>query len=335
MQSNSTKRWLWFAIRTVVVCVILSVIARKLDFTTMLAAIRDVSPAPVALAVCLFVLNRFITAAKWDLLLRRHGIRAGLLKLTRIMFESSFLGMAIPSGLGVDIARLVQIRMEKHSLTSSTSSVLADRVLAVLTLALMSVIAACFCGSRVGNRTVMALVICLGLATALAIVLLMSDLSLRVYSFFHRTVCLALDRIGLHSPAPGAGTAGKVMQKVTQVHESLAGLLRDRSAMAVVLGINVVVQLVRIAQVHLLFRAVGQPVPIILEIAFVPMILLIKLFPISPYMGIGVQEGAFVYFFNQVGISPEVSMSVSILMHLVVIMGIMPGALMFFLGKKK
>ena len=92
------RKWLWFGARVVVVGIIIAVIATKIDFTKMGAAITGAAPVPILLAVLLFLLNRVITAAKWDVLLRRHDIRAGLGKLIRIMFESSFLGMAIPSG---------------------------------------------------------------------------------------------------------------------------------------------------------------------------------------------------------------------------------------------
>lgn len=309
-------KWLWFGIRVLIVAVILAVIAARIDFREMAAAVGGATRGPILLAVLLFMVNRVITAAKWDLLLRRNGIRAGLLKLIRIMFESSFLGIAIPSGLGVDIARLVQIRMERHNLTSSASSILADRILAVLTLALLSVVAACFCRDLINDSAVLVTVIVVGLLAVAAILLLMSSLSLKAYSLVRGFL-------------PGA-----INSKVAEIHESLAGLLKDPSVLAAVLAMNVMVQCVRIAQVHLLFIAVGESVPLAIEIAFVPMILLIKLLPISPYMGIGVQEGAFVYFFSQVGVASEISVSASILMHLVVIIGIMPGAVLFFAGRQ-
>ncbi|MFC1462589.1 lysylphosphatidylglycerol synthase transmembrane domain-containing protein [Verrucomicrobiota bacterium] len=326
-------KWLWFGVRVVVVAIILAVIGAKINFGKMGAAIRGAAHGPILLAVLLFLLNRVITAAKWDLLLRRNGIRAGLLRLIRIMFESSFLGMAIPSGLGVDIARLARIRMDKHNLTSSASSILADRILAVLTLAVLSVVAACLCWSRVDDRHTIAVVIVLGTLAAASILLLMSNLSLRAYSFFHTGLCALLARVGATGGDPDSGLAGTIKDKVTEIHGSLAGLLKDPVALGMVTGMNLVVQCVRVIQVHLLFLAIGETVPVLIEVAFVPMILLIKLFPISPYMGIGVTEGAFVYFFSRVGIASEISLSASILTHLVVIIGIIPGAMLFFLGR--
>ena len=328
------RKWLWFGARVVVVGIIIAVIATKIDFTKMGAAITGAAPVPILLAVLLFLLNRVITAAKWDVLLRRHDIRAGLGKLIRIMFESSFLGMAIPSGLGVDIARLVQIRMEKHDLTSSAGSILADRILAVLTLAALSVIAAVLGWELVADRKTLAVVIAVGALVCATILLLMSGFSLRTYALVHAALCGILSRARRGETDPDSGLPGAVKQKVTQIHGSLAGLLRDPVAMWTVLGMNVVVQCVRVAQVHLLFLAFGESVPAPVLFTFVPMILLIKLFPISPYMGIGWQDGAFVFFFALAGIAKEISLAASILMHLVVIVGILPGAVLFFLGRR-
>jgi len=331
--TNRTK-WLWLGVRVLIVALILAVIAAKIDFGEMGAEIAGASVFPVLLAILLFVLNRVITAAKWDVLLRRHGIRAGLGNLTRIMFESSFLGMAIPSGLGVDIARLVRIRKEKHNLTSSAGSILADRILAILTLAAISVVAAGLSWNLVEDKTVPMIIMAVGTLACAAILLLLSSLSLRLYALLHAGFCAIACRARAHGADPDSGLPGAVKDKVTEIHGSLAGLLRDPAAMFAVLGMNIVVQCVRIVQVHLLFLAVGESVPVLVQFTFVPMILLIKLFPISPYMGIGVQEGAFVFFFTQVDIAKEICVAASILMHLVVIIGILPGALFFFLGRR-
>ena len=334
MQPNDKRRWLWFGVRVAAVCVILGVIGAKIDLVKLVTAISDAAPGPILLAVLLFILNRIITAAKWDLLLRRNGIEAGLPTLTRIMFESSFLGMAIPSGLGVDIARLVQIRMGKHDLTSSASSVLADRILAVLTLAAISIPGACLGWNFIDDKRVPIIIIVVGALTCTAIVLLMSNISLRAYALLHSGICALLAKTRAAGTDPDSGLPGAIKRKVTDIHASLAGLLKDPVAMVMLIGMNVVVQCVRIAQVHLLFLALGATVPALNEFAFVPMILIIKLFPISPYLRIGGQEGAFVYFFSQIGVASEISVSASILMHLVVIIGILPGAVLFFARRR-
>ena len=90
--------------------------------------------------------------------------------------------------------------------------------------------------------------------------------------------------------------------------------------------LNVVVQVLRTLQIHFIFRSLGVSVPLAQEFAFVPIIVLLTLLPIS-YFGLGIKEGAFAYFFSSVGIPPSVSVSVSLITYPLIVLGLLPGAL--------
>ena len=309
-------------LKGLLVAVIFTVIFVRTDTDAMFFRLVNVSVCPLLAALLLFWLNRILTAVKWSLLLKHNNINAEFKSLVRIMFESSFIGLAIPSGLGPDIIRLIQIRTHKHDLTLAAGSVLADRMMAILSLALLSGISAAICLQFIEDKTVVAAVLATAFALTAVIMGLMTPLSTRI---------LKSDRTGNHETESGTG----IPEKLRRIHNSFAGLLKCPAVFMLVLAVNIVVQLVRIAQAFLLFVALGNLIPVISVAAFYPMILLVKLLPFVPFMGLGVQEGAFAYFFHQVGVSPETAVSASLLNHLIVIAGLIPGAALFLSRKRK
>jgi uncharacterized protein (TIRG00374 family) len=325
---TSTKRRLLLAAKCLVVTVILTLVIRQLDIAQTKRVAATAAWLPILAALLLFLLNRVLTAIKWDLLLRQNGIHAGIPRLIRAMFVSSFLGIIIPSGLGADVIRLVQIGRENRKLTESASSVLADRMLAIVALSLLSCIAALLAIPLIADPIVIYAV--LGIAAVLTSLILavMGPFSLPLYIRIEQAILQLLRTLHLDKTQRIHALLEKLNHTITRIHESFSALLSSRRLFLEVLAMNLLVQAVRILQIYALFQALHTYVPWQVLIAFVPMIILLTLLPVSPFLGIGVKEGAFVYLFSQIGIAPEISFSVSILSHLVLLAGLIPGAIM-------
>ena len=98
------------------------------------------------------------------------------------------------------------------------------------------------------------------------------------------------------------------------MHAATRDLLSHRPLAIRVVLVTLVLQAVRISNVHLLLMSLGATVPIQYSIAFVPMIILLTLLPIS-FFGLGIQEGAFVHLYGQVGVAGSIALGASLLMH--------------------
>lgn len=77
------------------------------------------------------------------------------------------------------------------------------------------------------------------------------------------------------------------------------------------LMLSVVVQLSGIAAVSILAGGLGQHIPFLVFLIFIPLIVLFTMLPIS-ISGLGVREGAFVLFFGLIGVKPEVATAISL-----------------------
>ena len=322
------------AIRTLLALSILAVVISQLDLPIVLTTLRHASVAPLVMALALFLTNRFLTAIKWDVLLKHNGISAGRLYLTRLMFVSSFLGIMIPSGLGADVIRLVQVGRKKQNITAAASSVIADRMIALLTLSALSVLAVLPAWGMIEEKRVLLIVLLMGAFFAAIILMVMGNASFRIYTAIHQIAVKLLNAAGLCKTGRSQELCQSAMAKAGEIHASFSAILTTPSLFASVLFMNVLVQLVRVGQIHFIFRALGSNVPIIFEIAFVPMIVLLTLLPLSPFMGIGVKEALFLLFFGHVDVTREVAVSTSLISHILVLVGLIPGAIMFFAGNR-
>jgi len=88
------------------------------------------------------------------------------------------------------------------------------------------------------------------------------------------------------------------------------------------------VQVLRIVQAYLLGLAVGITQPLSTYVAFIPLILLVMLLPVT-VNGLGTSQAAFVWFFGQAGVGRAEAFALSILFVALGIVGNLPGGLLY------
>lgn len=77
------------------------------------------------------------------------------------------------------------------------------------------------------------------------------------------------------------------------------------------LMLSAVVQLSGITAVSILAAGLGQHIPFLAFLIFVPLVVLFSMLPIS-ISGLGVREGAFVLFFGLIEVKPEIATAISL-----------------------
>ena len=75
--------------------------------------------------------------------------------------------------------------------------------------------------------------------------------------------------------------------------------------------LSVLVQFSGIIAVYILALGIGQHLPFLSCLIFLPLIILFTTLPVS-ISGLGVREGAFVLFFGLIGVKPEVATAISL-----------------------
>lgn len=100
------------------------------------------------------------------------------------------------------------------------------------------------------------------------------------------------------------------------------------------LGLSIILQLMVIFTVYVLALGMGQDIPFLVFLIFLPLIILFTMIPVS-ISGLGVRESAFVLFFGLVGMKPEVSTALSLLWFLTVTTASLIGLIEYLKFKKE
>ncbi len=297
------------------------IILSRIDLHDVYRKLAETSIPFVGLAFLTVLAEPFVLAFKWNLLLREKEINVRIPSLIRLIFTSNFLAVAIPTSVGADALRILMLRDRNHSVTHSASSLIVDRVLAVLAIVILSVVGSALIWNEVPEKRGLYTVLGLAAVIVLMIAVLASRLPTLLVPWFRRFLA------GSEGAQPGAlrGTLLRVIDEVARIHDSFLSFRRHPSTLLAVLCLNFLIQFLRTAQIHFLFHAIRHPTPLTYEMAFVPMIVLLTLLPIS-YFGLGIKEGGFLYFFRQVGVPAAACLSVSFITYILIFLALLPGA---------
>jgi uncharacterized membrane protein YbhN (UPF0104 family) len=88
------------------------------------------------------VLDRVVMAGKWRILLAAQGLVHSLGELVRTYFVATFYGTFLPTGVGGDVIRIMQVGRGNERALAVTASVVMERVLGLIASAVLVVLTA-------------------------------------------------------------------------------------------------------------------------------------------------------------------------------------------------
>jgi uncharacterized protein (TIRG00374 family) len=271
---------------------------------------------PLLTAIALVLVDRTLMAWRWLLLLEPYpsSKRAGFFDLLRIFFVSTFVGTFLPASVGGDAVRAASLARLRVPLADAVASVFMDRVLGVLSVLVMGVLGLALAKDLPGRAWIIAsLVVTAGGCAAVAVITFSTRGA--------RLIVGLLERL----PIEKVHRAGRALIEAVQRYATHHGLL------AWVLLASVGVQVLRILQAYYLGRALNLDAPLVAYFAFIPVILLVMLLPIT-INGLGTGQAAFVALFVHAGVAASGAFALSILFIALGIVGNLPGGLLYAWG---
>lgn len=242
----------------------------------------------------------YISALKWKLFLLRLGPKNGgaaggevsLSRLFRLYLVGYFVNLLMPSYVGGDAVRSYYIgkQVGQHQAAAATILERYTGLAAMLLLALLSLAIA----AEVPFEVQLAVVIlALGLLAGTAMAL--SPGCIRVLGVL-----------------PGAGV---ILPHLAKVQAGLILAKQDRGLLLRALVLSLLFHLTTVVNTLAAGAAVGWYGASFLDLTIIlPLILLIGAIPISP-SGLGLQEGAFVFFLEGVGASPAQALALGLVLR--------------------
>ena len=249
---------------------------------------------------------------RWGALLMAKGVHEPFSWLLRLYFVSYAAGQVLPTAVGGDAVRIIEhSRRRPDAKATTAAAVFMERVLGSAgTLVLVAIGLAVAVGRYDDVRFLV----------ILEVVFVAAMIILGLLLFSHR-LGLTLERRLFP-----LGRKVKLEKPLRSLYWAMHEYRLSPGALAVVLGVTVVAQFLRVIAIWLCGEAVGADVSPAVYIILGPLLFLVQMVPFT-LNGIGLREAFFVVFLGRFGVPEDVAFAAGFLVYAVSIATCIPGAL--------
>jgi len=278
---------------------------------------RNATPGWLAAAVGLVLVDRVLMAYRWLLLLRAvgHASHVPVGAVMRVFFTSNFVGAFLPASVGADAVRAYGLSRLDVPAAESLASVLVDRLLGVVSVVIMAVGGLVLAHRVIGG---LALAGIAAMATAVLVAALLLLFDARAAAVVLRLIPARFHKV--------RGVATRVLGAIQQYGG-------HRGTLGVVLAASIGVQVLRTLTAWFLGLALGIPTAVVWYFAWLPVIILVMLLPITP-AGLGTGQAAFQLLFGVNGVPAADALALSVLFVGLSFVGSLPGGLLYAFGPR-
>lgn len=273
---------------------LLTFIFSTLDIQAFLSAVRQANPWWLLAALVMMMVGVVIRAWRWQILLNAIEVRVPIGELTAIYFIGFLFNNLLPSGLGGDAMRMVELNRHSRRGSDAVTSVVVDRFLGLSALQAIALVALLFSWGAVP----------VGIAYFTVAIFLGGLLA--GFLLINRPLYAALRaRIGLFRRLTNINLIGNLFESFQRYPLPALG----RSYL-----VSLFFNISLIAMNVFLGLALGAQATLAQYAVFVPITSLVLVIPIS-FAGLGVREEAYRQLFSRVGVPPEIAVAISLLVY--------------------
>ena len=291
------------------------------DAHALVSAIENTRVGYLPLAIISSFVVIWLMAYRWQAILEANRIFIPTRRLFIYYLIGSFFTSFVPGGgVSGDVARLIYVDREFHDKPRILSTLVYERLIGVFTLLLIGFAATVM--TRAYGQTdpkIYASEAILAISF-IAITTLMSE------KFSSRLASL------LRSYGPRFKIV-RIAEAAARTLESISGLRHNKSLLLRTSLISVLIRVVWSLGCYVVAWAMGLPIGILTLFAFISLVDLVRLMPIS-IGGIGVREWAVIALFATIGISREQALTFSILAFAPVYLNAVAGGLLYISSAK-
>ena len=247
------------------------------------------------IGILLGVLTNVIFAYRWKITLTVSDVGVPLLMLVKFYFVGAFFNLFLPTALGGDLVRGYDLAMHSGKKMGAVTSVLVERIVGFFALAFIALLALLLGSGTIKDDavTIVIFIICLGYF-ALVTMVFNAKVMKRLVAMLK---FIKLWDIG---------------KRLDRIYDSLHAFTAHKAVLWQCFVLSIICQTLTILAVYSLALAISLKLPPIYFFMVLPMIWIIMMVPLS-INGLGVREGAFVFFFTRLGVSNSAALLLSFL----------------------
>jgi uncharacterized protein (TIRG00374 family) len=282
------------------------------DFQHFWNILKTVNIPLILASVSIYIFIVFISATRWQILLKTQGIRISKGYLSSSFLIGSFFNNLLPTSFGGDIYRSVDIaNRAKVSIGKSASVLVMDRFSGVITSSVYAVIALLL-GFRTVGRTSYVIPVVVFFAVCVIILFFLLNPSF----------------LGLNKLVKKIKFLSKIRGKLREVYHTFRSFKKFKLALVLALLCSFALQFGFIANCYLVARALGIELSFASYIFLVPIVATIAMLPLS-IGGTGIRENSLVFLMVALGASSDKSTVASLLLFAMIITLGITGAVVY------
>ncbi len=292
------------------------------DFKTIASTLKDISILLILLSFSTHIYGIWITAYRWQTLLKTQNIRLSVLSLSSSTLIGQFFNNFLPTSIGGDVYRAYDVTKKTgFPMSSSVSVLVVERFSGIIASAVFAT-AALFLGfTTIGGKSI--------------VIPILIFLAISIIIFF---LILNPNILGIRKLAKKIKFLEKILEKLRNVYNTFLTFRKYKWILIKVLFYSLTLQFAVIVNYWLASRALGINLDLTAFIFIVPVVSIIAMLPIS-LGGIGIREGSLVFMMVSLGAqNAKAAMCSLLLFAMLLIMGIIGGliyAVRPFLAKKE
>lgn len=267
---------------------------KQIDKKSLLEIIKSLNKPLLYLGFIIFFLNYLLCFIRWQMLLKAANINLSLKKLVTSYSGGVFFNLFLPSSIGGDMMRSIDLSVQTKKPHEVVATVLLDRLSGYVGLVTLTLIALVFGWKLLADRTVLfSMAILFGILIAVLLVLFNQFL----YSSINRFL---------------GSSSNKIKDSIKTLQQQIYLFKGRKRVIFYNLLMSFVIQIVSPICLYFIALSLGINIKIVYFFVLLPIISAITLLPVS-IGGLGLRETATIFFFAKVGVSKDLSFAMSLL----------------------
>jgi len=294
---SSKKRGIGFYVRIIISILLIAYVFQKAGIRQLWQTIQETRIEYLLLSLAITPLLIFISAWKWQVILKALTIRVSLLKCFWLYVVGYFFNTVLPTNVGGDIVRAYAIGKANGKRAEAFSSVFVERFTGLSVLLLMALVAFALAMRQLSSRF---LVIALIVATVGYFTLLF----LILYPPFLQG-CLNLKFAKPIFP---------LLRKLLKFQTATLSIKNNLQTFVFAMVNSFVFYIIAVLNVYVSSLAFNSPITFSAALIITPIVMIVTMLPIS-IGGIGLAEGAYYFTFVRMGLTGAAGLSVALLLR--------------------
>ncbi len=304
------KKWA-AGIKAAITVAIIWLVISHVDLAPVAARLRHIEPFGIVIAMVPFVAQQVLWAERWRVVCGRLGVDLRFMPALQIVTIGMFFNQTLPSSVGGDAMRVWLLVRDRVSFGKALSTVLCDRVLALVVLVALSAATLPLFYEHIGDPHAR-----YGVTAFVAI----GTAGFAVFLAFGTQIAHLLGRWKVSRPFGGLARDFHLLFTNPTVTISL-------------IAWSLAIHILTIVSAWVIARVLGIDASLFDCLVVIPPVLLVTMLPVS-IAGWGVREGAMVVGFGLVGLHPSDALAISICFGLAYIIIGLPGGLLWLSSRQ-